>query len=193
VSGQGTETEPFSFPTYQHQIKGELLEYGRILYKSLHHELEQEDLDWDKIFLIKERQVRFELDLTQTGQFGEIRNMLAEGLRARRVDELKEQTTALLSLRESMASVRENRRLAMTGMVLAYVLGLLGLPGVVDFLNTNIAPHIDSLAALDEKSLVRIGVLAVCTLAVLIGLPLGFLPIFKRMRWISRSSRIRRH
>jgi hypothetical protein len=91
-AGKGTEADPYSLSTQQHQVKGELLEYGRILYKSLLHELEQERLDWDRVFLIKERQVQFDLDLSETGQFGEIRDLLAEGLRARRIPELKEQT-----------------------------------------------------------------------------------------------------
>lgn len=52
---------------------GEFLEYGRMLYMSLLHELEEESLNWFKIFSIRKRQVEFELDLNQTGRFGEIR------------------------------------------------------------------------------------------------------------------------
>lgn len=44
-----------------------------MLYMSLLHELEEESLNWFKIFSIRKRQVEFELDLNQTGRFGEIR------------------------------------------------------------------------------------------------------------------------
>jgi hypothetical protein len=189
--GRGSSDNPLSFPTTHHQVKGDLLEYGRILYQSLQDEFEAENLNWDKIFSIRERQVRFELDLHQTGRFGEIRDLIEEGFKARRIGNLKEQMAALLSLREGMASVSENRRLAMTGVILAYLLGFLGLPGVIDFLNANVAPHIAFLAGLDEHAPARIGTLTIATLLLLV-FPLISLPIFKRLRWISRRGRIRR-
>src|SRR5436309_12294929 len=40
VSGTGTEDDPLSHPTHHHQVKGDLLEYAPILYRSLLHELE---------------------------------------------------------------------------------------------------------------------------------------------------------
>lgn len=138
--GSGTQDDPIYLKTFHHQVKGEFLEYGRILYKCLRHELNREDLNWDKIFSIRDRQVQFELDLQETGQFGEIRDFLAEGLRARRVPELKEQNAELLSLRESIASVEESRRVTMTGIMLGLLLGLFGIPGAIEFLNEYIVP-----------------------------------------------------
>jgi hypothetical protein len=189
--GRGSFDDPLSFPTSHHQVKGDLLEYGRILYQSLQGEFEAENLNWDKIFLIRERQVRFELDLHQTGRFGEIKDFIEEGFRARRIETLKEQMASLLSLREDMASVGENRRLAMTGITFAYLLGFLGLPGAIDFLNANVAPHVNFLAALDVHAPARIGALTVATLSLLF-IPLISLPLFKRKRWIPRRGRIKR-
>lgn len=190
--GDGTEGNPISARDYHHQVVGEYIEYGRMLYMSLQHELEETNLDWDKLFRIRQRQVQFEIDLSQTGRYGEIRSLLRAGLKARGIPELKEQTQSLLALSEAMASVRENRRLTMTGMVLAIVLSLLGLPGAIDFLNAHIAPHIPWMAAQGEKSLLRIGILALVSSAAIVVVPLGSWLVFKRLRWISSRDRIKR-
>lgn len=191
--GSGTREDPIYLNTFHHQVKGEMLEYGRILYKCLRHELNRDDLNWDKILSIRDRQLQFELDLQETGRFGEIRDFLAEGLRARRVPELKEQNAELLSLRESMASVEESRRLTMTGIVLGLLLALLGIPGVLEFLNEYIVPHIPWLAKLDIHSLERTAILAAFSVSGILGLSGVAIFLLKRLRWISRKPHIERH
>lgn len=86
----------------------------------------------------------------------------------------------------------ENRRLTIMGTVLAVVLGLLGLPGAIEFLNAYIAPHIPWMAALDEKSLLRIGILALVSFVVIVVAPLASWLISRRIRWKSPRGRIRR-
>jgi hypothetical protein len=191
VSGKGTKDEPFSLPTHHHQVAGELLEYGRILYKSLLDALDQK-LDWERIFAIKERQVRFEIGCHDAARFGEIRDMISGGLRARKVDELKAQTAALLALRESIASVTETRRLTGAGMLLAFVLGLIGIPGILDFLNNNIASHIGVLSVLKKDSLARIGILFIATLVILTLFASAALAFGRLWRWIPQSRRVQR-
>jgi hypothetical protein len=81
---------------------------------------------------------------------------------------------------------------AMSGMMLTVVLGLLGLPDVIGFLDEYIAPHVSLLAGLPQLSLARTGVLVLSSLAV-VGLPLlalGYL--FWRLRWVTWKSRIER-
>lgn len=190
--GSGTREDPIYFDTYHNQVKGDLLEYGRILYMSLRDELSKDDIDWDKIFSVKSRQVQFELDLQQTGQFGEIRDFLAEGLRARRLGDVKGQNAELLSLRESMASVGEDRRFTMTGIVLGILLSLFGVPGLVEFSNEYLVPHIPYLSALDKHSLERTGILVAGSLAGITGVSAFAIGVLKRLRWISRESRISR-
>jgi hypothetical protein len=190
--GAGTRDDPLHLQTYHYQAKVEFLEYGRILYKCLRHELNQENLEWDKIFSIRDRQLQFELELQETGRFGEIRDFLAEAFRARRIPELKEQNSELLGLRESIASVEESRRFTMTGIVLALLLGLLGIPGVVEFLDTYIAPHIPKLAALRTQSLERTAILGVCAVFGILGLSSLTVYLLKRRRWVSRKPPIER-
>jgi hypothetical protein len=193
TSGKGTADEPLSLPTHHHQVKGELLEYGRILYKSLLHELETPKVDWGRIFAIKERQVRFEIGCHDAAQFGEIRDMIAQGLKALKVDGLKPHIAALLALCESIATVTETKQLAAVGMLVACVVGVLGLPGMIEFLNNYIAPHFGPLAALKKDSLVRICILVLATLSVFavgVSAALGFA---RHRRWISRPSRIQRN
>jgi hypothetical protein len=191
--GSGTRDDPLYLTTFHHQVKGEFLEYGRILYKCLRHELNRDDLNWDTIFSIRNRQLQFELDLQETGQFGEIRDFLAEGLRARRVPELKEQNAELLSLRESFASVDESRRVTMTGIILGLLLSLLGIPGVIDFLNEYIVPHVSWIAALDKYSIQRTVILATFSILGILGLSGLTIFVLKRLRWISRKPPIERN
>jgi hypothetical protein len=190
--GSGTSEDPIYLKTIHHQVKGEMLEYGRILYKCLRHELNRDDLNWDKILSIRARQLQFELDLEETARFGEVRDFLAEGLRARRVPELKEQNAELLSLRESMASVEESRRLTMTGIILGLLLALLGIPGAIDFLNEYIVPHVSWLARRDKHSLERTAILAASSIFGILGLSGAAIFILKRLRWISRKPPIER-
>lgn len=182
----------FSFPRHHHQIKGELLEYGYILYRSLMDELTARNLDWGKLLSIKERQVMFEVDLSEVGQFGEIRRMLRVGLEARGIDELRKGTEALFSLRQSNAEVGESRMLTATAIGLGLIVSILGLPGFLDSLQKPLG------WSLLRLGFVRVGdatelVIRVAVAAIIIGIPAAFVIWwFRRRHWVYWPRRIDR-
>jgi hypothetical protein len=171
----------------QHQVTGEILDYAPMLYRSLLHELEDPSFDWERAFVIRERQVEFEQGLEATGRFGEIRSLIEAGLKARNVPTLKANIAALLALRESIASVSENRRLATSAMVLAVVLGLTGVPDVVEFLDAHFASHLPMLRMLPPASFPRIGILASATLLLLALVGMLGLRFFTWLSTLTRS------
>jgi hypothetical protein len=81
----------------------------------------------------------------------------------------------------------------MTGIVLGLLLALLGLPGIIEFLNEYVVPHVPWLAKLDEYSLQRTAILAGCSISGILGLSGAVIFILKRLQWVSRRPPIERN
>lgn len=159
----------FSFPACHNQVKGELIEYGHAIYNQMLDELTSWDFEWDRVLAIKERQLLFEANFSLTGQYGEIRELLREAFRVRRIEELQASASSLIALRETSASVNENRRLALTATVIAFIVSVLGLGGAVDFMRQSVKPYIPGLRNLPLGTMLEPVVLGLAVL-VLLGL-----------------------
>lgn len=125
--------------TIQQEVVGEVIELGPMMYMSLLHELEDHTLRWDRILPIKETISRFErLLVVDAGAYGEIRNVIREGFEARALPQLRDLAEKAIELRERSSALVESRRFNTTGIILSIMVGIIGLPDLIDFLNRNI-------------------------------------------------------
>ena len=175
----------FFFPTCHNQVKGELIEYGNALYNQMLDELTSWDFEWDRVLAIKERQLLFESDFSLTGQYGEIRDLLREAFRVRRIEELQASASSLIALRETSASVNENRRLASTATVIAFIVSVLGLGDAVGFMRQSVKPYIPGLRNLPSGTMLEPIALGVAVL-VLLGLLSWAVQIMFRKKYFIR-------
>lgn len=156
-----------SFPTCHNQVKGELIEYKHTLYNQMLDELTSRNFAWDQFLAVKERQLLFELNFSLTGQFGEIRDLLREAFRVRRIEELQASASSLIDLRETHASVNEDRRLALTATLIGFILAVLGLGDAVDFIRRTIKPYVPGFRDLAPSSPLESTTLGLTVLALL--------------------------
>lgn len=137
---KGTKENPFWVPTFHNQSKGEIIEIGPMIYKSLMHETENRNLSWDRALSIWEQSIDFEFALANAGRFGEVRAAIRAGLEARNFSHLRHLAERKLALRERAAALEETRRLSATGGALTIVLGLLSLPSVLPLVEQWLLP-----------------------------------------------------
>lgn len=184
----GTKEHPLWSPITHHQVKGDLIEYATILYRSIIHELEEETSP-DRVMSIWQRATELEMLLLDAGKYGEIQSMIREGLQAKGFGSLRDLTANVFILRERATILAETRRLGSLGAVLTGVLGVLALPQLVHFIHTT---------ALPMFGWGDIGYHASIVLSVAPGIALPtflyvfFLLLSRRLRWIKWTTAPRR-
>jgi hypothetical protein len=185
----GTLEHPLFSPTMQHEVKGEVIEFAPMLYRSFIHELENRNLTWGRVLSARERIVEFELTLADVGKFGEVRESIVKGLEARDLSKIRHLAERQLALRESTASVEESRRLTAVGVVLAVTIGALGLPGVIEFVSEQAFPALGWTSLRPSESLLIAGMVSGVAFASTILVALYVVRHRKWIRWRSGRKR----
>jgi len=115
--------------TYDQQCTVEFLEYGYMLRRSL---LERAALehDLDSIFSVQEEIVRFDGFLSEASVFGETRELLENGWKELKANDVSVRLRDLLAIRQARAAIAEGRATAKLSRALAVVLGLVAVPRI---------------------------------------------------------------
>lgn len=125
------QQKPWSDPNrghliYENQVKCELLEYGYMLYRRL-AEISGILEKSDEILSLKQSVAQLEIKLNETSVYGEIRDMITTGWVNMGVDKLKTLISELTTIRQTQASISEQRHSFLWQVVLTLVFGLLSL------------------------------------------------------------------
>ncbi len=134
-SKQGLKQEqPWNDPNrghliYENQVKCEFLEYGYMLYRRLAEVSGVLDKS-DEILSLRQDLAQLEIKLNEASVYGEIRDMMMNGWINMGVNQLKTLITEMSSIRQTQASISEQRHSFVWQMVLTLVFGLLLIPSI---------------------------------------------------------------
>ncbi|NOT04670.1 MAG: hypothetical protein HOP27_08745 [Anaerolineales bacterium] len=143
---------------YENQVKCEFLDYGYMHYRRL-AEVSGYLEKTNEILSLRQDLVQLEIKLNEAPVYGEIRDMMMQGWENMGVNQLKSVITEMSAIRQTQATILEERHNFIWQTVLTLVFGLLAIPSIASQLIKPIwelsglpRSPIESLAALDDMA-----------------------------------------
>jgi hypothetical protein len=117
---------------HEHQVKAELLEYGYALHRRIAERATNPKATATQLFFAERDLSGFDWSVQDTGRFGEIKDMLADGLVAFKVPALQARIAELIRVRRELAVTRAQEKSYRWTGVLTIVAGFLAVPALAD-------------------------------------------------------------
>lgn len=115
---------------YEHQVKAEILDYVYALHRRIAEASTGPTSSLDDIFSAQRDLADFELDIHDVSHFGEIRELLEEGLKAYGVQTFRNRMADAIQVRQAIASQTQTRIAERVATVLALIAGGLAIPSL---------------------------------------------------------------
>jgi hypothetical protein len=113
---------------FQHQVKAELLDYAYALHRRIAEAAFVVSSEAKRLFVAQHDLAMFELQMHDASHFGEIRDLLARGLKAYGVSTFRTLVSEAIRTREAIVSNARTRKLERFAIVVSLVLGTLSVP-----------------------------------------------------------------